>query len=326
MHRLIAGFLALFLTAPAPAESQAPRCVMSGGESRWIEDSFKAWDLVRKGKFRLSDAYSPPIILFDADCRYERKADSIHWSASPHGGNIPLPGGMVIPVTVTSFAAPSEKDGEAFFVMALPSVWRTAGITSGLGLEKLMTAVFLHEYMHTWQANLASVDLDAVAKAAGMADGASDDGLQAMYKDDPAYVAAYERERDLLYAAAGETDLAKARQLAGEAYRAMLDRQTRWFTGDKRGLKTIDDVFLTMEGTGQWGPYAWLTDARGGGLDAATAEREVRRGKSWWTQEQGLALFLVIDRLLPGWQEKAFAPKPTLGIDLLAEAVGAKRD
>ena len=111
--------------------------------------------------------------------------------------------------------------------------------------------------------------------------------------------------------------------MAAEALASMRARQARWFTGSNAAWKQYDDIFLTMEGIGQWVGYSWLTDPRGKGLDAATAQREMRRKKTMWTQEQGLALFLVVDRLLPGWQKMAFAPDPVMGIDLLARAVNA---
>ena len=39
-------------------------------------------------------------------------------------------------------------------------------------------------------------------------------------------------------------------------------------------------------------------------------------GTRWWSQEEGLALFLVLDRLLPDWPDRAFSANPALGIDL----------
>jgi hypothetical protein len=43
----------------------------------------------------------------------------------------------------------------------------------------------------------------------------------------------------------------------------------------------------------------------------------MRGRKRWWSQEEGLSLFLIIDRFVPDWPQRAFAPSPALGIDLL---------
>ena len=124
----------------------------------------------------------------------------------------------------------------------------------------------------------------------------------------------------LVYQAAAEPDALAARKLAAEALALMEARQKRWFTGGDAYWKNYDDLFLTMEGFGQWVAFAWLADPRGAGL-APDAARKKMSGTRWWSQEEGLALFLVIDRFVPDWPRRAFAEKPALGIDLLRLAV-----
>jgi hypothetical protein len=102
----------------------------------------------------------------------------------------------------------------------------------------------------------------------------------------------------------------------------MKQRQDRWFNGPDEKWRGIDDVFLTMEGLGQWVAYWWFTSPQGMKLDPAVARKEVRRGGKYWTQDEGLALFLVIDRLVPGWQLRTFGPEAALGQALLAAAAG----
>jgi hypothetical protein len=34
----------------------------------------------------------------------------------------------------------------------------------------------------------------------------------------------------------------------------------------------------------------------------------MRRGGRHWSQDEGLAIFLLIDRLVPGWQARVFDP------------------
>jgi hypothetical protein len=145
----------------------------------------------------------------------------------------------------------------------------------------------------------------------------SDDSIQGRFKPSPDYVAAFERERALLFQAADEPDPAKAKLLARQAYASMVARQKRWFTGAEALWKPYDDLFLTMEGIGQWMGYSWLADPKGGGLERADARNKMRGSRKWWSQDEGLALFLVIDRLVPDWPTRAFSQNPALGIDLL---------
>ena len=87
--------------------------------------------------------------------------------------------------------------------------------------------------------------------------------------------------------------------------------------------KPYDDLFLTMEGFGQWNAYAWLADPTGAGMTMDAAREKMRGKRRWWSQEEGLGLFLVVDRFVPNWAAEAFASNPKLGIDLLREAVNA---
>ena len=323
--RLVLAGLAATLLGPASASTTAPaQCVMPAEGARWIGDSLKAWTLVRRDKLKLTDPFRPTIILFDAQCTYvARPGPTLRWIGTPHGETVPLPNGDAIPPTVTSFTKSDDKTGNLFFVMALPSVWRAANKQGKHGLETLLTFVFLHEYSHTRQAVAVGAFFDTLAARYPLSEGFDDDSLQARFGSDPAYVAAYENERDLLYAAAAEPSRGKAKAIAAQALKAMRARQARWFTGADAMWRPVDDMFLTLEGVGQWAGYSWLADPHGRGLGAADAIDDARGSRKWWSQEEGLALLLVIDRLLPGWQRKIFAPQPATGIDLLAEAVGA---
>ena len=101
----------------------------------------------------------------------------------------------------------------------------------------------------------------------------------------------------------------------------MRARRARWFTGEQAVFAALDDVFLTMEGMGQWLAYRSLLSPGGGGLAPDAALPAVRRGGRQWSQDQGLALMLVVDRLLPGWQQRAFADPDWRAERLLSAAL-----
>jgi hypothetical protein len=72
---------------------------------------------------------------------------------------------------------------------------------------------------------------------------------------------------------------------------------------------TMDDAFLSFEGTGQLAGYRWLFDPQGGGLAPEIALHGTRRGGKFWSQDEGPALYLVLDRLAdwPTWAYAATA-------------------
>jgi len=294
---------------------------MSQAERTWVDSALDAWRTVSGKRLGLSSAPLPTIVMFDANCRFER-VEGRKWQSAPHTGSIRLPDGGEAPAQVTSFAGNDEKSDRPFFVMALPSVWEAAKIPIASNWNGL-TAVFLHEFSHTRQVQPLKPVFAAAEAVRKMPGDFSDDSLQKHFQADLAYVTVVEKEIGLLFKAAAEPDPVAARKLAADALRLMEARQERWFVGNDAYWRNYDDLFLTMEGFGQWVAYAWLSDPAGGRMAAGPA-RDKMAGSRWWSQNEGLALFLVIDRFVPDWPKRAFAAQPMLGIDLLRLAVKAQ--
>lgn len=321
---IVIGSGALHLPPTTQAEEQTPTsnaCQMTTVDRQWIEGALADWRFAEVHELKLVPTQLPVIVLFDDHCQYQSIVASkgeISWKGSPYKSTVLLPNGSQISNGVVSFAAPvNGSSAVGFFVMSLPSIWRSHNIQSGLGLERLMDVVLLHEISHTRQFYFANPMMDALSARYHLGDDLGDDSIQDTFSKDPAYVKAYESERDLLYKAAGAPTDDKARIYARQALREMRHRRKTWFTGSHVYWNTVDDVFLTMEGIGQWTAYAWLTDPNGPNLKSQFALSEVRRKRNHWTQDEGLALMLAIDRLVPGWQKLAFAPKPHLAESLL---------
>lgn len=295
LRLILSGLIVLSLAANASAAS--PSCVMSKPERAWVEGALQAWRTVSTKQLKLDPHRQPTIVVFDSRCRFEKVADQASWKAEPHKGSIRVPDGNQVSAQVTSFAGSDDKFTASFFVMALPSIWEAANIPISGDLKGL-TAVFLHEFSHTRQIVPLKPIFEAAEAVRKMPDEFSDDSLQKHFASDPAYVAVIEKEIALLFRAAAEPDAAKARKLAADALALMQARQKRWFVGADSYWKNYDDLFLTMEGFGQWVPYTWLADPAGGRMEARAA-RDKMAGTPWWSQEEGLALFLVIDRFVP---------------------------
>lgn len=314
----------LALAAPAVPAAAAP-CRLAPADQRWIDGALANWRFVERSFLKLSPAPVPEVVAIGPRCVATTKPVTgrpIVWRGVRHSGQVRLPDGRRVPVGVLSFAAPAEKGAQPFFAMSTPAIWRAGGVTSELGLETLMDQVLLHEMAHTRQAYWATPVLNAVQARYKLADATvNDDEVQARFGKDPAYVAAYERERDLLYAAVAAPTDAGARALAGEALAALRTRRARWFAAEP-WWRDFDDVFLQMEGLGQWVGYRWFIDGPRRTYAPAVALEAVRRRRNQWTQDEGLALMLVVDRLVPGWQGLAFGERPALAEELLARAAG----
>ena len=310
----------MFALALAGCASVPPPavCTMDPADRAWLEAALLRWEHASGSWLRLAHEPLPTVLTADRHCAYTLTGGEFgQMSALPHNGATFPAGGADLPLGPVSFA-----DGPDRFVMTLPSVWRAAGVTSEVGLEQLMQGVLLHEIMHTRQAGLAAQSLASIEQRSGLGGDLSDDNIQEHFAEDTAYRAAYEAERDLLFAAAAAPTDAEARTLARTALHSLRDRRARFFTGPNGWLEDADDVFLSMEGTGQWLIYRDLVAADGPALGAPEALVAVRRGGRFWSQDEGLALMLVVDRLLPDWKARAFREPDWRAERMLAAAVG----
>lgn len=319
MARALAAALALLLAGCATTAAPTPDCAMAREDRVWLESALDTWRRAEVEQLGLASQPLPTVVAADAACTYLLPQGGFAGvTATRHGETVVFPDGGEAPVGPISFA--SGEGG--YFAMSLPSVWRGAGVDSDFGLEQLMTGVLLHEMMHIRQIDLAATSLAGAAASVGVGDDElTDNVVQDRFKSDPAYVAAYEAERDLLFAAAGAPSNGEARELAARALDLMRARHARWFAGDKAGFAPLDDVFLTMEGMGQWLIYRHFLAA---GRPAAEVLPAVRRGGRQWSQDEGLALILVLDRLLPRWQARAFRDPDWRASQLLAAAVAQR--
>ncbi|MBL0768301.1 hypothetical protein K5P26_02370 [Sphingopyxis sp. XHP0097] len=303
-------FLSFLLAAASIAAE--PSCRMAEADRAWLARSIVLWKTAETDWLRLVAQPLPDIVVFDGNCTYRLPdGDFGALVSQANVDGMATYDGHPLPMGPVSFA-----DGSGAFVMSLPSVWRAAGVDSALGLEVLMEGVFLHEIMHTRQSSLANAAFEGFG--AEQTEELSDDFVQALFEADAAYGAAYRQERDMLFAAASADDIGEARTLAGQALELMRARRARWFTDDRAWLTVADDVFLTMEGMGQWLVYRHFASLPG--IGAQRAMDEARRGGRFWAQDEGLALMLVVDRLVPDWQQRAFREPEWRAVKLLAAA------
>jgi hypothetical protein len=276
---------------------------MSASDRAFVDGAIDGWQSVREHDLGLPDAPLPLLVFFDERCVWRGGV------AAKHDGVIAVPGDGEVPARVISFAG-VDDDGAPFLVMALPSVWRTEPRhRDNPRLDLLLRCVFVHEMTHTRQARSFGKRLDEIeAKHAIELD---DDIVQTRFGERDGFRFAYEKERDLLFAA---TDKGAAR----EALRLARERRARFFTGADAVYAELEEIFLGMEGVANW---AAVRAAMREGSSAADAVTFIRGGGKKWSQDEGLALFLAIDLLVPQWQKRVFRENPVPVWTLLEEGI-----
>ncbi len=180
--------------------------------------------------------------------------------------------------------------------------------------------MFVHEFTHTRQVRAIAPILGPIDSSWHRPQDLRSDIVQIRFGSDSLYAVSYIAERDLLYRAAAADSFTEVRAQAAEALDHMRQRHARWFSGEDSVFATLDDVFLCMEGAAQWAAVGWLAHAAGGGLAKDSAVKTMLGRRRVWAQDEGLGLFLVVDRLLPEWQSLVFQ-RPIGAIELLSQAI-----
>jgi len=195
----------------------------------------------------------------------------------------------------------------------------SAGLQS---LDQLMIAVLLHEATHVAQMPTYGARMTRLAEIHKLPEDFNDDSIQKRFEGNAEFKESVGRETDLLLSAATAPDQASAARLAGEARAAMKARQQRWYSQPEAHLAEAEDIFLTMEGSAQWVAYQWLVDPKGGAVDPGAAFGSFGWRTKWWSQNQGFALFMALDRLAPGgWKKHAFGDGAKTILQMLDEAI-----
>lgn len=338
----------LLIAGPAQDSAQTSAQALAHGcdifaASPWIARWFGAWELTAREILRLPDVPAPNIVFYDSVCVYTTSnvtaglspsgatpagagpmlcGQQLPWRTTAHGDTLTLPDGSRVPVQLMSYAGVDKQTGP-FFVMAAQSYWERVG----RGPQKdAGLAVFLHEFAHTRQVRGMRDAIGPIDSTWSYPEELTDDAVQTHFGADSLYVEAYVAERDLLYRAAAAASREDVLTLATEALAMMKRRHARWFIGEKAEFAILDDTFLSLEGAAQWAAAAWLAHPEGGGLTREEAVAKMLGKRRWWAQDEGLALFLVVDRLLPGWPRLVFHDPSIGGLALLERAVGSSAE
>lgn len=311
---------------PTSAIAAAAPCALSQADQAWLDEAMIAWNYTSSAITGIGHVKNIKAVFFDDKCvvtsTTAMNGGPAQWEAQEHSGEVTMPDGEKIPAGVTSFASADDK--VTYFAMSTPSVWRTAVKShNGLGsLEKLMTAVVLHEASHVSQVPTYGKRIGALSTKHKLPDDFNDDSIQKRFESNAEFKASIGREVDNLIAAATARDLAEAVRLANAARSMIKARQARWFKGSDAYLAEAEDIWLSFEGSAQWAAYQWLIDPRGGGIDPRAAFGSFGWHGKWWSQNEGFALFMALDRLAPGdWKKHAFGDGAKTILEMLDEAI-----
>jgi hypothetical protein len=264
----------------------------------------------------------PAIVFFDARCTYYIEAhipgavaepssplrlghESLAVQVQPHGNVVTLPNGKTIPIAPIAVSMPGSDGERPFYVLALFSVWQADPVASkDPYLSERILGVSLHEMTHTYQLPEVVRRTAELSKRASLPHSLDDDMIEDRFAAVPGFRSAFEEERDLFFRAALEQDPVRRRRLAVEALDKALARRQRYFTGSDEAYAELESMFLSMEGLAEWLRFHHYLGRHMNGWNDVQVIAFMRGKNNNWSQDEGLALFLLLERLGPvDWPE-----------------------
>jgi hypothetical protein len=329
---LKSGLIATGLALPPAMPAQAtPGCAVPASDQAWIDKTIQAWRYTRENISRIQPVPNTIIVFFSATCRLSSKnalfgEDAPLWSAIPITDHVPLPipGDQAVPISVIARAQDFDDGKGSLFVMSTPTIWRAAKVPGGTSfdLETLMTAVMLHEATHVSQGATYMAGFSKLAEALKLPEDWTDDSLQKKFEKNKVFSNSIAQETNLLFAAAAAKEDREAIRLARRARTLIAARRAKYYRGSQAQLGKVEDLFLTLEGSAQWVGFSWLIDKSGANISEADALAQFARRANWWSQVEGAALTLAINRLDRGaWRTIAFGNGKIAGVELLDQAL-----
>jgi hypothetical protein len=329
-------FLLLAATGAASAD-----CIPSAAQRAWFQTVLSRWEFASDSLLLLPPAPLPWIVLFDTRCTWHLAPDTARLGAAQrldlplqfHGRPVPAyavvnlgmirtPSGDSFPVQPRVYAAMADNLPAPYLVAALPAVFRAdSAAARDTLLEERIASVLSHEIVHTRQLPALSRELAELRRQYPIPPQVDDNVVEREFGGDAGFREAFAQERDLLYRAAFDPDSSAARREARQAVTLIAHRRARFFKGKYAGWDRLEDAFLDLEGVGEWVRYALHRRDRGRWPGDRAIVDFIRGRHDEWVQDEGLGLYLLIDRLVPGWQRTLSGPRLTSPVTLLSNAV-----
>lgn len=288
----------------------------------WMQSVLDAWQSTARRDLRVP-LQSPPWIIF-----YD---DSVAWHLNPDGARLPghttgeatlryansrftlarvandgklwVPDRDALPLAPRSVSMVYANGQKPFTILPLPRLFRRmAPPEESDELDKAFLGAAMHELTHTRHLVGYGRRLEQLRARYRLPQTFDDNLLQERYAEDTVYAAILAEERTALAEAVFATTTAAAKTQLRTALAAAELRKRTFFDGDDAGLSELDDFFLVLEGAGMWAQYQ---HSRRAAPPSEPWQRTLglllNRTRSW-SQGEGLALFVLLDRFRPNWQ------------------------
>lgn len=280
---------------------------MSEADRQWTFAFLDDWTRASRDYLDIPSEPVPKTVLFNTSCVWGLEDD--RFKGRVHDGTVTLPNGARIPSDIIAVAMPGGEGQDPFLVLALLSVWHQHPQASkDPYLDTRIGSVALHEMIHVRQMPLLQRRIAGLGARYDLPSRLDDDVVESTYRDSTEFRSLFEAERDLLYRAVAESDPDRSRSLVRKAAAMAAHRHVRFFTGRNAVYAELEGIFLNMEGIGEWVRYRAHVSSEEWPHTAPDVIAFLRGTDNSWSQDEGLALVLLLDRFVPDWKARLMGP------------------
>jgi len=300
-----------------------PQTAPNAPTTAWMQSVLDRWQSIATRHLRIDPQPLAWIIFYDATGAWHVNADTTQLPR-PHttagtlrfvnrtylvrrvehsDGALWVPDREALPLRPRVVTMLYDNGRKPFIIVPLPALYRQlSSPDQAADLDQLFLGVSMHELTHTRNLVGFARRADSLRARFKLPDDLDDNIIEDRFSNDTAYVPMFEREMGALMQAVFADNAATARTSVHKALAFAKERKGTFFVDDNAGYAELDDLFLVLEGTAMWAQFKSETST-------PTASRNSRRilellfkQTHAWSQREGLALVLLLDRFQPGWQ------------------------
>ena len=316
---------------PPTLATNAPNCQFAAADSAWLSTAIAGWRRIGEPRLQQRAVPLPHLVLFDPGCVHRLDVSSTGWRvrSAGHEGRIRLPNGHVIPPIGVGITSPTANDTAIFLALALPESWRGDPRYRGTNdsrqnWERYLVEAFTHEMAHAVMLPGLLRRLRAL-EASIYPDTLEDNLVQSRFRGNRDFARAVARETDLFYRVAQGSTLRIRREYARLALASMQERRQRYYVGELASWGEMEQTFLDLEGVAQWAAFGHAAGTLPPGPTFQRVLAQFRPTREFWSEDQGFAMILALDALVPAWQSRLISATPTTSFDLLSQALADDR-
>ncbi len=308
-----------------------------------MQGTLDAWQAACVDQLRLSPDPLPWIIVYDEQHAWHIHPDEqllpAHEKASEHlrfagreyaifevenQGKLWVPGRKPIPIHPQAAAMVYDNETKPFFIVAsLDFEQRTQKVGPSEDFRKFFTSLTLHELTHTRQLPQTMPKIKRLQAKYKYPESLDDNLIETTFTKDAEFHRMVDEEKRHFSAAILAKDDATARVETNAALDVLADRQYRFYVGAYRGWSEMEDVFLGLEGSAMWVQFQSSLQLAPKGQSWLDTLIQLSQRTDAWSQSEGLAMFLLLDRFHPGWQSEFFGTEIPDSVQVLRQAVGS---